>query len=332
MQSVYSNNKQKIMTIKGMVSVIMPVYNTPIALLTAAVLSVLKQSYNNLELLIMDDGSEKILADECDKLATRDNRIQIFHNVNKGVSAVRNKGIAKSRGEYITFVDSDDTLAVNFLQVMVEQIDRADFVVCGCEHVERTAVGGISILKNALTSNGKKCMDYLCYMNPPYRHIETNSVWGKLFRKEQIGFLTFDENMVIAEDFKFNFEYIMKCTKGRYLDFCGYNYLERSGSLSRKYNVNMIHTIDVMRKMIRDSLNASAFDALISRSVNIAFTILMMLPDECKNERNQIVEFINEYRVQVLGNPLTKSKVKLAILTSYIGYGVTKKLFKLCRG
>ncbi len=333
----YDNIKGRVVDDKAtrvkceLVSIIMPVYNTPSNLLTAAVKSVMLQTYEKIELIIVDDGSEKSCADVCDRLAAEDNRIRVFHNENSGVSVVRNIGLNKSKGEYIAFLDSDDTMMLNTLQVMVEHIKGVDFVTCGCNHVKQTVMGGKANLYNMVTIRSEKCIDYLCYMYSPYSHIETNAIWGKLYRKKLLKDLRYDESMVMGEDFKFNFDYITKCSEGKYLDFCGYNYLERGGSLSRKYNNKMIQSIDVLEKMIQEYANTSVLDALVSRSVNIAFSILMMVPDECKDERDKIVEFISKYRDRVVSNPLTKNKVKLAVLTSYIGYRFTKMLFRLSR-
>lgn len=315
----------------SLVSVIMPVYNTPTELLTVAVKSVMLQTYKEIELIIIDDGSEKLCADVCDKLAAGNDRIRVLHNANLGVSVVRNLGLNESKGEYIAFIDSDDTMVLNALQVMVEQIEGVDFVVCGCNRVYHDVIEEKAQVNNAVVIDNIKCIDYLCYMNSPYSHIETNAIWGKLFRRELINNLRCDEKMVMGEDFKFNFDYIMKSKKGKYLDFCGYNYLERDGSLSRKYNDKMIRSIDVLDKMILEYEDTVVYDALISRSVNIAFTILMLLPDNMREEKKRIQHFINKFRGKVLRNPKTKRKVRIACLTSYFGYKTTKKIFEISR-
>ena len=117
----------------------------------------------------------------------------------------------------------------------------------------------------------------------------------------------------------------------KYLNYAGYNYLERSESISRKYNSKMVNTIDVIEKMVNKYANTSVYNALISRSVNIAFTILMIIPPELVDEQKRIEKFINTYKKRVARNPQTKNKVKLAILTSYVGYGVTRKIFDMNR-
>ena len=168
-------------------------------------------------------------------------------------------------------------------------------------------------------------------MSPKFRHIETNAIWGKLYRRCVIGDLRFDKDMIMAEDFKFNFDYIMKCSMGKYLDFEAYNYLERGDSISRIFKPQMMYTIEKLEEMISENEDSSVYHPLISRCVNIAFTILMMVPNELEDERKRIERYISSYRNKVLRNKLTKKKVRMACLSSYLGFGTTKKLFELCR-
>lgn len=308
----------------------MPVYNTETSLLWAAAESVLEQSYECIELLIIDDGSNDDCATDCNSIAASDSRVRVKHVMNGGVSIARNTGIDISKGEYIVFIDSDDTMVPNAIEVMVNKIQESDFVVCGCRHTNVT-LRNSEILQGSKTCNTKESINYLCYMNFPYEHIETNAIWGKLYRKEKIGNLRFESDMVMAEDFKFNFEYIMKCVSGKYLDFQGYNYLERPESLSRKYNPRMINTLTHLKQMLHEYEESDVYDALLSRCVNIAFTILMVIPTDRIEEKKQIECFINLNRAKVLRNPLTKKKVKAGIISSYLGYGTTRKLFGLRR-
>ncbi len=101
------------------VSVIVPVYNI-IEYLERCVGSLTAQTYKDLEIILVDDGSTDGSGDLCEKLAKKDERIRVFHQENAGSSAARNKGIKESRGEYIAFVDSDDYVDPDFIEKMVE--------------------------------------------------------------------------------------------------------------------------------------------------------------------------------------------------------------------
>ena len=92
------------------ISVIVPVYNTPTLHLNRCIDSLLQQDYTNTEIILVDDGSSRDCCAVLEQIATRDNRIHLFHKENGGVSSARNLGLSKVTGEFLTFMDSDDYL------------------------------------------------------------------------------------------------------------------------------------------------------------------------------------------------------------------------------
>ena len=102
-----------------LISIIIPVYNVKKYLLRC-IRSILKQKYRNFEVILVDDGSDDGSGLLCDKLKTRDSRIRVIHKENGGMSSARNVGIEFARGEYITFVDSDDYISDRYLETLVE--------------------------------------------------------------------------------------------------------------------------------------------------------------------------------------------------------------------
>ncbi len=103
------------------VSVIIPIYNTA-KYLPRCIESVLCQSFDGFELLLVNDGSTDGSGDICDTYATRDSRIRVFHKENGGVSSARNLGLKEAKGEWVCFVDSDDELLPDGLQTMVDAV------------------------------------------------------------------------------------------------------------------------------------------------------------------------------------------------------------------
>ena len=104
---------------KGLVSVIVPVYNSE-KFLQAALESIREQSYSNIEVLMIDDGSTDSSPQICDNFAREDERFRVIHQENKGPSAARNRGIDASKGEYLTFVDNDDLLHKDFVKILYD--------------------------------------------------------------------------------------------------------------------------------------------------------------------------------------------------------------------
>ena len=114
-----------------MISVIIPVYNVK-AYLAEAVESVIHQTYQNLEIILVDDGSTDGSGEICDEYAKKDNRIKVIHQQNKGLSASRNAGLDTCQGEIISFLDSDDAFCKDMLEKMHDAMEKtgADIVEC----------------------------------------------------------------------------------------------------------------------------------------------------------------------------------------------------------
>ena len=115
-----------------LISIIIPVYNAG-KTIDSCIESVLKSTYSDFEILIIDDGSNAETADECDKVALKDQRVKVIHQENGGVSKARNCGIENATGKFITFVDADDTVDSDLLACMMSAMQReqADVVITG---------------------------------------------------------------------------------------------------------------------------------------------------------------------------------------------------------
>lgn len=136
---------------EALISVIVPVYNAA-RYLTDCVKSVQAQTYSNWELLLVDDGSTDGSAELCDKLDAGDSRIRVVHKENAGVSAARNDGIDRAKGEYIAFVDADDLVHPQYLELLLEGINRtgAEISICSfASFPDGAAVPAFSLIETA---------------------------------------------------------------------------------------------------------------------------------------------------------------------------------------
>ena len=104
---------------KEFVSVIVPVYNVE-EYMDACIYSIVNQSYHNLEILIVDDGSTDSCGEKCDRWANKDSRIKVIHQKNQGLSGARNTAIDVCKGEWITFIDSDDIVEQDYIKMLLE--------------------------------------------------------------------------------------------------------------------------------------------------------------------------------------------------------------------
>jgi glycosyltransferase involved in cell wall biosynthesis len=194
-----------------LISIIIPVYNSS-AYLDKCIGSVLMQTYKNIEVILVNDGSADDSFEICQKYAENDHRIKLINKDNGGVSSARNAGIRASSGRYIAFVDSDDTISPDFCSKMLEAASDAasspHLMICGYDFINEST-GAIKHFipaqKNILN---RKDLDniYLQLFND--RHFL--SVWGKLFSAEIIkgNGIYFNEHIHIGEDFVFLHEYL----------------------------------------------------------------------------------------------------------------------------
>ena len=234
------------------------------------------QSYDDFELLIVDDGSEKLFADELDKIALKDRRIKLWHKENEGVSRARNFALEHAKGEYVCFVDADDFITSSFLEnsvaIMEQGIDLA--------------IGRVKWIKDGKTVNSnfsdKSEPDFIIYKQLTNEEKKDNlrrfllwnrsndktaqgfqpEIWCKLYRRELIGELKFDEELIIGEDQVFLACYVAKCSSLGLSNQHWYNYMVyEDSSLNRGDKEKVEKYIKYFSKM-SSALSENGFDDL----------------------------------------------------------------------
>lgn len=190
-----------------MISIIIPIYNAE-KYIRRCILSVVNQSYRNIEIILVNDGSTDSSLSICESLAQNDGRIKIISQKNGGVSKARNAGIDLAIGDYLMFVDSDDYMLPNMCEVMLDTLQdkQTDCVICGIKE----------------TGNGLWCpeidMDYKSmddFKNDFTKQLNTELLspcWNKIFKRQLITRL-FNEEISFGEDLIFNLEYLNNCHK-----------------------------------------------------------------------------------------------------------------------
>ena len=212
-----------------MVSIIMPVYNVE-KFVEQAILSVLNQSYDNWELIIIDDGSNDNSLSICARYAENNDKISAYHIENQGVANARNYGMRLAQGEYIAFLDSDDEFDRDFLTRMVTRITDcdSDMAVCnyrsdGINFEEATH----DIEADYQIDKSEVCLkDYLD--NKFYVYV----IWAKLYKRTIIQDLEF-KNMRIGEDTCFILDVLRKDIRVTFLDYQGYVYRSRVDGITK---------------------------------------------------------------------------------------------------
>lgn len=319
---------------QNLISVIMPAYKTEESHLRKAIESVINQSYRKLEIVLVDDGSPDQCGAICDAYAGTDNRIRVIHKKNGGVSSARNCGLETVTGDYIFFVDSDDTLKGNAIEVLfaIVQKTNADIVICSCKHVKEknddNAIydGAYQCLKTVESAEAIKNLSYNIHV---FDELEPTAVWGKLYKKSAVQNLRFNEKMNVGEDFVFNYFAICKAKVVTYcnLKLYNYNFVETSLMNNKIYSPKLMRSFEELVKFAESQKNSEYFDEVIVRSVNVAFTIYLKTPEKQSIEKNEIEEYIVKYRSSVLTNTKTNLKIRVALVLSTISFKLVRWVF-----
>jgi glycosyltransferase involved in cell wall biosynthesis len=226
-----------------LISIIIPVYNME-KYLDRCLHSVLNQTYENLEIILVDDGSTDNSPNMCDNYALKDGRIKVVHKENGGLSDARNAGIRIATGDYIGYVDSDDWIEPNMYECMYKACagNNAQLAVCRYfrEYDDKTVNDGTS--KVEIFSRDEILNIYITDKDG---YMVYNSVWSKLFKRELVEGMLFPKGKN-SEDIMYTTRAFCKLDKAAYIDTCLYHYV-----IDRK---DSIMNVDKTQRMFRDEL------------------------------------------------------------------------------
>lgn len=219
-------------------SIIIPIYNAE-KYVAHCIDSVLAQSYDDFELLLVDDGSTDGSGLICDNYALKDARIKVYHKSNQGPSATRNFAIKRANGSYIGFIDADDLIHPQMYQILINTIEKDDADVVFCNFIYKSFLGSYeTITKHDFPSS--KILDSLLLIERYYAGSMTgvSSVCNKVYKKFFLddNNLWFDESLVRAEDYWFNFFLFLEKPRIVAIDDALYYYMQYpSGNVMKTY-------------------------------------------------------------------------------------------------
>lgn len=239
-----------------LVSVVVPVYNLE-EYLPDCVDSILSQTYTNLQVILVDDGSKDDSGKICDSYAEKDERICVLHQENQGAAAARKNGVQIAEGEYICFVDADDAVSSEMVQFLVREIGQCDVITSGC--IYKQLNGEEKIRVDALPEGIYHTPEELDYFFGNMMMIKGSFkdgllpfVWGKLYRtqimKDVIGVP--DPHLFYDEDRALMLHYMLKCKSIRVTHAPHYEYRLRSGSAVNSVHPDMLHNLYLFYKTL----------------------------------------------------------------------------------
>lgn len=232
-----------------LVSVIVPFYNTDLKFCEKCLDSLCNQSYNNIEILVVDDGSNLEYARGLDEICTYDCRIKVFHKLNEGVSSARNIGINEAKGDYIAFVDSDDWVESSFIETLVCNLEDNNSQI--------SVVGVIKEFSDIESHTNNNCTKTLLYSRPEmYSALLTTStnicgyLCNKLFKKELITQML-NEKYHYCEDLVFNSHYMKNIKIGAVSTKKLYHYRlgQENATNDFSYNSKILSLVEAYREV-----------------------------------------------------------------------------------
>lgn len=308
------------------ISVILPAYNCE-RFISDSIKSVLSQSYKDFELIIVDDGSTDGTADIIRAFSQNDTRIKTITQANQGVSAARNVALATAQGEFVTFIDADDSLDKDFLNICLRDCSTYDIIAAAITHDMSALNGGKAKFRY---------VDPLKYLaDVLYKKLSSPSVCGKLFRRSLFDGVRFWTCRY--EDLEIFPRLVLKCYRLALTDSKLYFYRVNPDSF--------IHSIDRSRF---DSLKAT--DSIVSfisaegdhfltkaakcRHLSAAFNAFCISygKDKYRSEQSEARKIIKSTRKEVLLDASAPVKIKLGILASFFGWrmlSMLNRIFKI---
>ena len=228
---------------KHKISVVVSIYNIE-NYVEKAIRSICDQTYRNLEIILVDDGSTDNSGKLCDKWARVDDRIQVIHKNNGGLSSARNAGTEIATGEYIAFVDGDDWIDPEMYEeiLLAMQSFDADIAICNYKEVSRKGVADTST-DDITFFEGKETLEVFVKEDESYQI--QNAAWNKLYKRSLMGDLRFPEGKLF-EDIVYTTKLLAKSQRVVYLNKAYYNYIfDRSDSIMNSKKVERLLTDQV---------------------------------------------------------------------------------------
>lgn len=262
------------------VSVIVPIYNCE-KYISKCLESILKQSYINIEIIIINDGStdesEKII----NKYKDKDDRILYYNQENRGPSATRNVGIEISKGCYIVFVDSDDTLEENYIESLITTAINLECDIATCGYKDVSKYGLIQL--NDFW-NGKSLVEKNEFITNIFKGLG-GTLWGKIFKRDIIikQNIRMSPDIFLCEDMVFVLEYTMHCNKYGSIKESLYNYNRlNENSISTKVNISSYNNLIVVIRKIEEILTLYSFetdyvDSILSKRIQSLLTSFIIM-------------------------------------------------------
>lgn len=266
------------------ISIVIPVYNVR-PYIARCLDSVIKQTHKKLEIIIIDDGSTDGSGKICDEYAEKDNRIRVIHRGNEGVSSARNLGKEIATGQWLSFVDADDTIEPNFCEEMLRCANDkcVDYV---CSGYKRIFPRGSEAYNTSFKCKTLKQSDFIyCLLNVQFGY---GFVHMKLIKTSIAKLVTFNNDLEVGEDALYNLEIAAKIPEVAILEKPLYNYFATSNSVVKRWDKNYIKKYHKAVEEIKNYMEEKYGRKYESEVENfITYHAFLILVNYCCHDRNK---------------------------------------------
>lgn len=281
----------------GFISIIIPVYNEE-KYLKRCLDSVIKQTYEKLEIVIINDGSIDNTGAICREYALRDRRIKFIEQTNHGVAYAKRRGVELAEGEYIGFVDADDFIEENMYEELLECMEGADMVTSGFFFNGEKKFDLLeSGIYNTEASMRYVCENMILFENTKNRGMSTN-LCNKLFRANKLKDIVYTTalDVFMGEDAEIVYKYILTCSAINITKICGYHYEYISTSITHSVNEQYIRNVDSLYKSLKREFETSKYrEVLLPKLEKWIWNLIQDIPLFLGWKSIEKFKFLNPY-------------------------------------
>lgn len=318
------------------VSVIVPVYNAE-RHLGKCVESILNQTLKEFELIIINDGSTDSSYELCKKYAVKDERIVLLDQKNSGVSVARNRGLDIAKGEYIYFIDADDYIEKNTLEILYNRAiaSNSDIVVFGYKTISEN-----SVYVEKVSDCEYTIQEFLAhYGDFIISSSILGAIWNKIYKRETINDIRFIEGIKHHEDLFFVQDVLRKCKLVSMQGDLYYNYINNDGSASRRHIENLFEIfLESHKKSIQFLTEMNSYETNIKAQntcfikLTINAIIMIMKSDENRKAKLEKIRYIfNNGNVKQAIMISAPSGAKEKLLFLLIKHKMSRFIYLLCK-
>lgn len=275
-----------------MVSLVVPVYNAE-KYIDRCINSIIGQTYQNIELILVDDGSTDQSYEICSNWSKLDKRVKFFHQENAGVSAARNMALGHCEGQYIVFVDADDYIESTFCSEMTHIMDENKVDVVFCEH-KKVFLNA----KQSITGENSGKVSIIPSYKYEYDGVkERRAIWGAIYKAELISGLKFPDEIAIGEDALFLINVINRVSRIAYYDKPLYNYvIQNESAYFGEFNIRKLTEINAWLKICESCTHKLAQRSANAACAETAVSMLGRYAGDAGFESKYINRLVNVYR------------------------------------